>query len=411
MRIIHTSDWHLGQHFMGKSREKEHRAFLDWLLAFIDQSNADALIVVGDIFDTGTPPSYARAMYNDFIVSLQNTGCSRTVILGGNHDSPATLNEARELLACLNTVVKGNITEKPKDHILVLNGADGHAGAILCAIPFIRPRDLVTSLADQSGKDKKQALVEAISEFYDQVFQVALDCRDQVGGKIPLPIIATGHLTIVGGKSSESVRDIYIGSLDAFPAGKFPAAQYIALGHLHRGQAIKGADHIKYSGSPIPLSFDESKSPKQVLQVDFEDRALKCIEPVPIPCFRTLASIKGNLQQIEEKINELPRPESGRTLWLEVEVAADDYLTDLQTRIQAMIEAKNQPMELLRIRRKRKDFESGLTTASKEKLEELTPREVFLRRLELETMDGREKDQLLDLFKEITSRIEQGDHP
>ena len=95
MRIIHTSDWHLGQHFMGKSREAEHRAFLDWLGNLIIQSSADALVVAGDIFDTGTPPSYARAMYNDFIVSLQKTGCSMTVVLGGNHDSPATLNEAK----------------------------------------------------------------------------------------------------------------------------------------------------------------------------------------------------------------------------------------------------------------------------------------------------------------------------
>jgi exonuclease SbcD len=411
MRIIHTSDWHLGQHFMGKSREEEHRAFLDWLRSYIIQSKADVLVVAGDIFDTGTPPSYARTLYNDFIVSLQNTGCAMTVILGGNHDSAATLNEARELLACLNTRVIGSITPVFKDHVLVLKDVDGHAGAILCAIPFIRPRDLVLSLAGQSGQDKKQVLVEGIASFYKGVFEAACDLRDELGCDSPLPIITTGHLTIVGGKSSESVREIYIGSLDAFPATRFPLADYIALGHLHKGQTLKGADHIRYSGSPIPLSFDEGKHAKQILQVDFDEGELKKIEAVPIPCFRTLACLEGNLEQIETGIKELPQPACGRSLWLEVSVVTDDYLTDLGTRIQAMIDAREEkkPIELLRIRRRRKTGVSGLATAVKEKLEELKPIDVFLRRLAEEEMNDPEKDQLAALFKEILGQVEQGE--
>ncbi|MBU0973279.1 MAG: exonuclease subunit SbcD [Proteobacteria bacterium] len=409
MRIIHTSDWHLGQHFMGKSREPEHRAFLDWLLALISRSRADVLVVAGDIFDTGTPPSYARAMYNDFIVSLQQTGCAVTVILGGNHDSAATLNEARELLACLNTRVVGSITKVPQDHVLVLRDRDGRPGALLCAVPFIRPRDLVTSLADQSGQDKKQALVEAIASFYDQVFSAACDLQETLGGK--LPIIATGHLTMVGGSTSESVREIYIGALDAFPAGKFPLADYIALGHLHHGQRVKGADHIRYSGSPIPLSFDEAKQEKQVLQVDFAQEGVPKICPIPIPCFRTLACVQGDLERIEQAIKDLAVPTGERSMWLEVVVATDDYLTDLVTRVQTLIDAQDRPIELLRIRRKPKAHEPGLITASKEKLEELKPREVFLRRLAKEEMDDRQKEGLLDLFKEILSQVEQGELP
>ncbi len=83
MRILHTSDWHLGQHFMGRTREPEHRAFLKWLIGQIKERRADALVVAGDIFDTGAPPSYARTLYNEFIVSLQNTGCRQALILGG----------------------------------------------------------------------------------------------------------------------------------------------------------------------------------------------------------------------------------------------------------------------------------------------------------------------------------------
>jgi DNA repair protein SbcD/Mre11 len=398
---------------MGKSREAEHRLFLDWLRSYIVQSRADALVVAGDIFDTGTPPSYARTLYNDFIVSLQNTGCAMTVILGGNHDSAATLNEARELLACLNTRVMGSITPVFKDHVLVLKDASGHAGAILCTIPFIRPRDLVLSLAGQSGQDKKQALVEGISAFYKGVFDAARELQDELDSSRRLPIIATGHLTVVGGTTSESVREIYIGSLDAFPANQFPLADYIALGHLHKGQILKGADHIRYSGSPIPLSFDEGKHVKQILQVDFEAGRLEKIEAVPIPCFRTLACLEGDLAQIEKGIQALTAPVGGRSLWLEVAVVTDDYLTDLGNRIQTMIDDRNEtrPIELLRIRRARKTGELGVTAAAKERLEELKPVDVFLRRLAEEEVDDTEKKRLTGLFKEILGQVEQGEGP
>ncbi len=421
MRIIHTSDWHLGQHFMGKTRTEEHRAFLDWLLELIDTQKADALVVAGDVFDTGTPPSYARTLYNEFIVSLQNSGCSQTLILGGNHDSDATLNEARAILACLNTRVTAGISEDPKDHVQVLNDHQGNPGLIVCAVPFIRPRDIIKSLGGQSGKEKQIAMGQAIREFYIRVFDAAKveqarlaksdSCRE-------LPIMATGHLTVVGGKSSESVRDIYIGSLDAFPASGFPAADYVALGHLHRSQQIKNQDHIRYSGSPIPLSFDEGHLEKQVLVVDFKDGSLTGITSVPIPCFRRLVCLKGNLEKIEAGIRELAGDLSGNPagippLWLEVEVAADDYLTDLQDRIQAMIENETQGreddpplLELLRVRRKRKTQLSGLVPEKRERLEELTPKEVFSRRLAQEELDGDQAQVLNTLFDQILDQVQ-----
>ena len=140
MRILHSSDWHLGQHFMGKSREAEHRAFLDWILAQITQLKVDVLVVAGDLFDTGTPPSYARALYNNFIVEMRNHNC-QLVVLGGNHDSVATLHESRDLLACLGTTVIGGISELPSDQVILLKDRKGRPGALLCAIPFLRSRE------------------------------------------------------------------------------------------------------------------------------------------------------------------------------------------------------------------------------------------------------------------------------
>lgn len=219
MRLIHTSDWHLGQYFFTKSRAAEHQAFLNWLIEQIEQQQVDALIVAGDLFDTGSPPSYARELYNRFVVELQRTGC-QLVVLGGNHDSVATLNESRELLSCLNTTVIASAQGSLEQQIVVLNRRDGQPGAVLCAIPFLRPRDLLTSRAGESGAQKQQALQEAIAEHYQALYLAACERREQLG--LPLPIVATGHLTTVGVTTSDSVRDIYIGTLDAFPAQAFP---------------------------------------------------------------------------------------------------------------------------------------------------------------------------------------------
>ena len=118
MRILHTSDWHLGQHFMGKSRQAEHQALIDWLLAQVDEHAVDAVLIAGDIFDTGTPPSYARELYSQLVVRLHTAGVS-LLLLGGNHDSVATLGESRELLACLSATVIGAASDDAPAQVLV----------------------------------------------------------------------------------------------------------------------------------------------------------------------------------------------------------------------------------------------------------------------------------------------------
>lgn len=144
--------------------------------------------------------------------------------------------------------------------VLPLKQRDGSVGAILCAVPYLRPRDIQTSMAGQSSAEKQNVLQQAIAEHYQSLYDLAAAQRDALGGN--LPIVATGHLTTIGASTSDSVRDIYIGSLDAFPASAFPPADYIALGHIHRPQRVTSSEHIRYSGSPIPLSFDELGSEK-----------------------------------------------------------------------------------------------------------------------------------------------------
>lgn len=391
MKIIHTSDWHLGQHFMGKSRQSEHQQFLSWLLQLAQVKKVDAIIVAGDVFDTGSPPSYARELYNQFVVALNPTGI-KLIILGGNHDSVAMLSESKDLLAQLNTHVIPGASQQVADQVLVIKSVQGEALGIVCAVPFLRARDITVSFEGQSGAEKQKGLQQAISNHYQAIFDCAEQKRKALGGE--LPVIATGHLTTVGAKSSESVRDIYIGTLDAFPASAFPPADYIALGHIHRAQKVGGSEHIRYCGSPIPLSFDELSSDKQVLLVEFEKDALKRVDAHVVPRFQPMYLIKGNLDEIESQIRVLAgQHDSDQPAWLDIEVSTQDFLNDLQQRIQLLVEEL--PLEVLLLRRARVNRQVAQGQQNKETLHELSPQDVFERRLALEDWSSEEQQQKL----------------
>ncbi|MGE6243255.1 exonuclease subunit SbcD [Ectopseudomonas guguanensis] len=401
MRILHTSDWHLGQHFMGKTRQAEHQAFCAWLLAQVRSHAVDVLLIAGDVFDTGAPPSYAREQYYRLVVELRDAGCA-LVVLGGNHDSPAMLGESRSLLAQLGTRVVPGVGVDLAEQVQVLHDREGVPGAILCAVPFIRPRDVTASQAGQSAQDKQQSLQQAIAEHYRALHELAQRKRDELG--LALPIIATGHLTTVGASASESVREIYVGSLEAFPTSAFPPADYIALGHIHRPQKVGGLEHIRYSGSPIALSFDEARQQKEVLLLDFDAAALQSITPLPVPVFQPMASLRGSLKELAGAIAaaaEQGTPE--RPIWLEVQVSTDDYLSDLQSRIDALCEGL--PVEVLRIRRERGTATASLASAARETLDELSVEDVFRRRLQQEAIEAHDAQRLQELYRQVVEEL------
>jgi exonuclease SbcD len=255
-----------------------------------------------------------------------------------------------------------------------------------------------------SSTEKQIALAEAIKQHYHSIHQTALDLR--AAKNLDVPIIATGHLTALGVSQSESVRDIYIGTLDGFAADGFPPADYIALGHIHRPQTVAKSEHIRYSGSPIHLSFDELKTEKQVLLVSFNGANLQSIEAVTVPRFQSMTMIRGDLNSIEQQIADLTQD---HTTWLSIEVEAQDYLTDLQQSILPMIEGKN--VEVLQLRRARGQRRSTLAQEKAETLAELNPVEVFNKRMDLELFESDEdkarKERITTKFRQILVDVEQ----
>ncbi|WP_275076660.1 exonuclease subunit SbcD [Providencia rettgeri] len=403
MRIIHTSDWHLGQYFFTKSRAPEHQHFLNWLVNQVEVHQVDAVIVAGDIFDTGSPPSYARELYNKFIVDLQKTGC-QLVILSGNHDSVSVLNESSSLLSYLNTQV---VTSGSEPNVITLHNKQAQPIGLVCAIPFLRPRDIQLSVAGQSIEEKQLSLQTAIHDHYQASYQLALEQRAMLG--VDIPIIATGHLTVIGAELTDSVRDIYIGTLEAFPSGAFPPADYIALGHIHRPQVIGGKQQIRYCGSPIALSFDETAQQKSVCLVEFTGSELSEITPLAIPIFQPLQTLKGSLKEIEQQLSVWQDYQGENAVWLDIEVASQDYLADIQQRIETL--TQNLPVEVVLLRRARKQKQGQNLALANETLNELTVEEVFLRRLSEETLEDPEREQrLTQLFQQSYDalRHEQG---
>ncbi len=404
MKILHTSDWHLGQSFFTQTRKHEHQAFLNWLVELVVEEQVDAVIVAGDIFDTGTPPSYARELYNQFVVALQQQKCA-LLVLGGNHDSVAVLNESKQLLACLNSYVVASTDLPLAEQVILLNDQAGKPGALVCAVPFVRAKDVLQSQAGDTGVAKRQALANAIQQHYQQLFTLAQQLRQTQGWEVP--IIATGHLAAMGVSQSESVREIYIGTLDGFAAEGFPPADYIALGHIHRAQRVGKTEHIRYSGSPIPLSFDELNHTKQVLLVEFAGTERQSIREIPIPCFQPMQVLSGDLAAITAQLAQLRPASDTLPIWLCLEVETQDYLTDLPQKIQELTEGL--PVSVLQLRRQRQHQRQSLQQQHQETLAELTPEQVFQKRLSLEDFSSEQaqarRQRLEQQFSQVLTEV------
>lgn len=399
MKILHTSDWHLGQYFMMKSREAEHFAFLNWLVETIKSENIDAIIVAGDIFDSTSPPSYARKLYSEFIVNLQRVGCTQLIIVSGNHDSVAVLNESKSLLSVLNVSVLAGLSDNLEDHLITLKDKNGDQEAIVCALPFLRQADLLRCEFGLSAQQKQLNLQKAIQKTYQNIYKLAKVLNKES------PLIATGHLTAVGCSVSESVRDIYIGTLTAFPASLFPNFDYIALGHLHRAQCVQKNEKIRYSGSPIALSFDESKQTKLVEVLEFSKSNDLKVNAIEIPTFQQLLVIKGDLDSVRRQLIELKTNNKTISVWVEIKLQQNNYQADLQAQLNELITGCK--IEILKISCPQINENKQWKENEAKTLEALTVTDLFQHRLDgEENLSEQQQAELHLLFAQVCSELE-----
>lgn len=305
MRVLHTSDLHLGRALFGVKRDETFGKFLDWLKDTIDEQKIEALIIAGDIFDSATPSHLAQEQYFRFLSRLINhPTCRHTIVVGGNHDSASLLNAPQEIMARLNIHIVGCACDDPKDEVVVLKDKSGKPEAVVLAVPYLRERDVRVSHEQESQSDKEALIVEGTRKHYTEVLEVALNRLKELGAT-DIPVIATGHLFAAKCSAGDDERNLYVGSLGQIPADVFDnRIDYVALGHLHRPQLVGGNPTRRYSGSPLALDFSENHAKKSVLIVDFEGKTPSVTE-LPVPAFDRLERVSGTEEEIFQKLSVL----------------------------------------------------------------------------------------------------------
>jgi len=266
MKLLHTSDLHLGNSLGGVDRDDEFLEFFEYLKDVIEKEKIDILLVSGDIFDYYYPSSSAVKLYYDFLMNIKRL-VKKVIIIGGNHDSPKHLIAPKEILKFLD--------------IIVVSGADNDFKEIIefddfviVAIPFLR-ESILKKFSDN--------FVDA----FRKIYQISTHKR----------AIAMGHFNVLNAKRS-SERDIYIGKIEGVPVDVFEGYDYVALGHIHKHQELKKG--VVYSGSPLKFSFSEGK--KKLVIVDTNNFGYKVID---VPVFREFYSLKGSFEEIRDKIKTL----------------------------------------------------------------------------------------------------------
>lgn len=379
MRLLHTSDWHLGQNFINQSREKEQRAFLDWLVETIVQKRIDVLVVAGDIFDTYNPPLFAEELYYRFLAS--SSILKKAIFVAGNHDSVAKLNTAKPLLQAFSHI--HIVTDK--EEIIPLEW-DGKLQGIVCAVPYLSAQMVRKSVQNESFSEQEEALVQGIKRVYEKAYRQAKAIDSSV------PIIATGHLTVRGCEKNGSKYDNYVGTLQELSYEFLVPFDYCALGHIHKSEHI-GAN-IYYSGSPIHLSFEEFArgDRKCVHIVDF---AADEVVQVEVPSFRKMAVIEGEKQEVLEQIQHLP---ADKELWLQILLKEKLTQSDIE---QIRQEAKK--VQLLALKFQTQSVVEELEEYAS--LESITPLDIFAKRIKHEKIDTHTKEELMKLFSKITQEV------
>ena len=412
MRLLHTSDWHLGQTLHNFDRGYEHGRFLDWLVETLAAESIDVLLVAGDIFDNANPSAAAhRQLYRFLQQAKARVPHLQLVVIAGNHDSPGRLEAPTPLLEAHGTVVVGNVARTPDGEVDVerllvpLRRRDGTVGAWCLAIPFLRPGDVPRAVSDdaESGLDP---YLHGTTLLYRQAFALAQSRR--TGAEA---IVAMGHCHMVDGQSSQdSERRIVIGGTEALPASMFdPQVAYVALGHLHLAQRVGGHEHRRYCGSPLPLSFSEVGYQHQVLRIDLDGPAVAAVTPLPVPRAVQLLRVPAQPAPLDEVLAalealELPDAPQYEQPFLEVRVLLDGPEPGLRGRVEAALAGK--PVRLAKIEPTRRHAasdpaEQALTL---DQLARLQPDDIF-RRLWTQRYGDEAPPEQLAAFAELTHAL------
>ena len=373
---------------MDKTREEEMRSFFSFLIDVIIKERVDALLISGDIFDTGTPSNAALSLYYSFLASIKNTECKDVFIIAGNHDSPSLLSAPKEILEMVNVHIYAT-KEDIEPYVIGKK-------VVVLPIPFPRDQELRRLVQGGTIKEEDDRLRLAIEELYKT------ETEKTASAYPSLPIVAMGHLMATN-INVEDKPDLYIGGLGTIDSGSFPKAlSYVALGHIHKKMNLNSSGTLCYSGSPIPFSFKEAKDTKVLKLVEIEGSETK-VSDITIPRFRNLFQIKGDKESIEKELKSLV--EDKEEGWVSIEITESGVSSSLRSFCEGITEQTG--LEIIHIKDTTVSKRLLETEEEIESLDSLSEEDIFSKFLDEKEIKNERKDDLLTLFREILQQLEE----
>jgi len=356
MRVLHTADWHIGQLFYEYDRTYEHEQFLNWLIQTLQTEQIDVLLICGDVFDISNPSAASTRLFYHFLNQATRLMSDLQIIISaGNHDSASRLESPRPLLETSNIHIIGTIEKDESgqinyDKICIPLTDNKNQTVVWClAVPYLRAGDYPSPEKDENGQPASQTYTQGVARFYQQAYEHIRQKKSEAQS-----IIALGHLHAAQAEITDmdSNERAIMGGIECIPIDAFhPDISYIALGHIHKAQKIGGKAHIRYSGSPIPLSFSEQHYKHQVLCFDLDGNGIgevRSIEiPISVPLLRIpkkhqpLPVVLQELELLPEQHKEEPVTNNTHPPYLEVRILLDEPRPGLRHQVDKALENKN----------------------------------------------------------------------
>lgn len=411
IRILHTADWHIGQLFHEYDRTYEHRQFFNWLLDTLSEEQVDVLLVSGDVFDSSNPSAASIKMFYTFLnQSAKQNPHLQIIVTAGNHDSASRLESPKPLLESSNIHIVGIVEKDDVGMVdygkicIPLKNKEGHTEAWCIAAPFLRLGDY------PSITDSANPYADGVSAFYKEACEYAASIKEP--GQA---IIAMGHLHAQQAEVGDidKMERLIMGGVECISATAFnEKLRYVALGHIHKAQRIGGKEHVRYSGSPLPMSFSETNYKHQVIVFDMADDAidsLKALEiPVSVPLMR-VPSVHSSLTEVLISLSQLKTFEGDphTAPYLEARVLLEGPEPGLRHKIETALAGKNFRLAKIDVRYKSAAANpDNAAAADPEQLNRLKPIEV-LHKVYQAKYDNPIPPALQKLFQQVEQEINE----
>lgn len=400
MKILHTGDWHLGKNLEGASRLEEQEKFIEDFIHIVDENNIDMVIIAGDIYDNSNPPARAEALFYRALRKICDNGKRVVLVIAGNHDNPDRLAAASPIAYEQGAILLG----KPKSSAQIgvcgehkiLDAGEGYVEleikgekAVVITLPYPSEKRLNEVLSTGvEEEDRQRGYSDRIAELFSTLSEKYRE--DTIN-------LVTSHLFILGGEESDSERQIQLGGSLAVSASAFPEkAQYIALGHLHRPQAVKAKTKCMYAGSPLQYSKSEIGYTKSCYIVDVKAGEEAKVETIPFKNYKPIEVWKCN--SVEEAIQKC-EDNASREVWVYLEIKTDKYIT--QEDIKTMKSLKDDILEIRPIIIGQEESDEEFYTAKEKSMQELF-KEFYTRQRMIEP-----SEEIMDLFLNILEQEEE----